>query len=151
MSYDTFDYVWLSIGEFVGYVGLVVAYWFLKRKKALEERGQRRTAYVYDKWIDDGGKGRNKYFIRYWFTFRDYRYTNYTEVTWAEWESFTYVNSPIEIIFDPQNPILYNIPSSQIGQQCCHVIVSMFASIGWILGYGLGFGIGVFEKLDFKL
>ena len=113
---------------------LQIAYQIYKIKKILKERGRRDTAFVIQMWTTD--------WIKYRFTFKDVDYKQSVKVSSSEWNQLS-MESPIEIIFDPRNPKLYNLRVSVMGTlffRCCGFFAIL--SIGLILGLGLGFGIG---------
>ena len=147
MSDDPYAWVWISpIYQYLHFLimPLYMAYFLYKRKQILKERGQKGTGYVIHMWALRKKNGDTTYKIKYRFTFKDNAYKKEAELSYLEWNKLT-KGSAIEIIFDPQNPELYNIPLSQAGGQCWDAIFIGIMGIGWILGFGLGFGIGVFE------
>ena len=144
------DAYWISALVFLGYILVFTAYWIWKRKRILERRGIIQTAYVVKKWIvekvtQSGTKKGETYYYQYRFEFENEEYKiDTTSKFKSDWNALN-VNSPVEIIFDPQNPQQYNIPTSSMGEQSCGICMFLCLSISWILGLGLGIGIGVYQ------
>ena len=142
-GFSPYDWYWISAIILLGYYFLAAGIFSYRRKIALQERGQKDIGIITKMWTQKKQKGGTTYWIKYKFTFKSAQHEISATLPYSKWRLLS-INSEIEIIFDPQNPKLYNLPLSQLGSQCCNVVFMILLGLGWILGFGLGFGIGVF-------
>ena len=119
------------------------ACWVYQRMNILRKIGRKDTANVIKMWTE-GIRSSTEYWIQYRFTFSDIVYKINAEISYSEWNKLK-MQSHIQIIFDPENPQSNNIPFSKLRSECCDVIMLIIFSNAYILGFGLGFGIGVFQ------
>ena len=130
----------LSITFWFHVVFLPMIIFYHRRNIALQKRGQKGIAKILVTYprIACGMSDSN---LTYQFTFDSVQHDITATLPKSKW-NFVHANDDIEVIFDPQNPKLYNIPFSQLSQNDAEA--KNLIRVVFIFNFIFGFAVGVF-------